>query len=224
MGRSMAEATADAGASIGLLARDKAKLQEVQSELPTEAVVAPADVRNPDEVKQAVDTVSSSLGSIDVLINNAGTSLKSRKGVQKEVVDVTVQEWRSVMETNLSGPFFCIKYVVPGMIEQKYGNVINISSGLGRRPEPRWQPYLTSKWGLEGFTRSIALELEQYNIRVNGLDPGGGVTTWATEDESPSKKISPDIMDDTAVELAALDEGGPNGKSMSVGEWEQLLD
>ncbi len=113
------------------------------------------------------------------------------------------------------------------MYEQGQGNVINISSGLGRQAMAGAGSYVASKWGLEGLTRTTALESEEYGVNANALAPGGRVDTdiWAhLPAEERERILDPDVMDDAAVLLAAQDPGGVTGESRTANEWETRLE
>jgi len=112
------------------------------------------------------------------------------------------------------------------MTEQERGNVLNVSSGLGRRAIAEVGPYASSKWGLEGLTRVTALECEDHGANANALDPGGRVDTdiWApVPDEERAKILPPDVMDEAAVLLAAQGPDGITGDSMTAAGWEERL-
>ena len=112
------------------------------------------------------------------------------------------------------------------MYEQGHGNVINISSGLGRRAIAGAGPYVSSKWGLEGLTRTTALEADDRGVNANALDPGGRVDTdiWAhLPDEEREQILDPDVMDDAAVLLAVQGPDGVTGESMDAEGWEERL-
>ena len=124
------------------------------------------DVSKSDEVKAMVDKVLAELGKIDILVNNAGTS------TAKLVVDVEEDEWDRVLSVNLKGVFLCCKYVLPHMIKQRSGKIINIASVWGRQGAPFCSPYTASKFGVVGFTESLAREVASFNINVNAVGPG----------------------------------------------------
>jgi NAD(P)-dependent dehydrogenase (short-subunit alcohol dehydrogenase family) len=108
-----------------------------------------------------------SFGTIDVLVNNAGIA-----GPTKLVVDVELDDWEEVVRTNLTAPYLCTRYAVKHMMARKSGVIINVASAIGKRPLARRSPYAASKLGLVGLTRTLALELGPYGIRVNAILPG----------------------------------------------------
>jgi 3-oxoacyl-[acyl-carrier protein] reductase len=222
----MAERFSREGARVTLTARGADQLRAVAADTSGETLVAPADVRDADAVERVVDRTVQAFGGVDTLVNNAGVSINGMQDSRKELVDVTEDEWDTVIEVNLTGAFLFTREVLPRMYEQGGGNVLNISSGLGRRAIPGAGPYVSSKWGLEGLTRVTALEGADRGVNANALDPGGRVATdiWAHLPEKERAEIlDPDVMDDAAVLLAAQGPDGVSGESMAADEWESRL-
>ena len=226
LGRSMVERFSAEGARVVLTARDEERMDEIAADLPGDSLVVPADVRDSDAVERVVDRTVEEFGRIDTLVNNAGVSLLGMQDERNGLLDVTDEEWDTVLEVNLTGVFYFTRETLPHMYEQGHGNVINISSGLGRRAIAGAGAYVSSKWGLEGLTRTTALEAEEYGVNANALDPGGRVDTdiWAhLPDEEREQILDPDVMDDAAVLLAAQGPDGITGESMDAEDWEQQL-
>lgn len=224
LGRSMCERFATEGARVVLTARDAGELEAVATDLPTESVVVPADARDADDVARVVEETVDTFGRVDTLVNNAGVSLLGMQDDRKFIQDVTEAEYDTVLEVNLKGVFLFTREVVPHMYDQGHGNVINISSGLGRNAIAGAGCYVASKWGLEGFTRVTALEGDGRGVNANALDPGGRVNTdiWGHLPSEERKQIlQPDVMDDAAVLLAAQGPDGVSGESMTAEGWEQ---
>ncbi|WP_436347198.1 SDR family NAD(P)-dependent oxidoreductase [Natronorubrum sp. FCH18a] len=226
LGESMVERVSEEGARVTLTARDEERMEEIAADLPTESLVVPADVRDADAVERVIERTLEEFGRIDTLVNNAGVSLLGMQDSRNGLVDVTEAEWDTVLEINLKGVFLFTREVLPHMYEQERGNIINISSGLGRRAIAGAGAYVSSKWGLEGLTRTTALEGEAHGVNANALDPGGRVDTdiWAHLPEEEREQIlDPDVMDDAAVLLAAQGPDGVSGESMAADEWEERL-
>lgn len=226
LGRSMALRFAAEGARVALLARSAEELQAVADEASGETLVSTVDVRDPDAVDAAIEEVLEAFGGVDTVVNNAGVGLLSLGEDGKRLGDVTPEEWNLVLETNLTGVFLVSRAVLPSMLEAGRGNVVNVSSGLGRRAAPKFGPYVASKFGLEGFTESLALDYEDDGINVNAVDPGGRVNTafWDHLPESERQEIrQPDVMNDAAVLLAAQGPDGVTGESMDADAWEAEL-
>ncbi|AQL42078.1 dehydrogenase [Halorientalis sp. IM1011] len=226
LGRSMAERFSEEGARVTLTARDTERLQAVADDLPGETCVVPANVRDADAVERVIERTVESFGGVDSLVNNAGVSLLGMQNSRKELVDVTEDEWDTVLEVNLKGVFLFTQQALPHMYDQGAGNVINVSSGLGRQAAPGAGAYVSSKWGLEGLTRVTALEGADRGVNANAIDPGGRVDTdiWAhLPDEEREQILDPDVMDEAAVLLAAQGPDGISGESMAADEWEARL-
>jgi 3-oxoacyl-[acyl-carrier protein] reductase len=226
LGRSMAERFAEEGATVALTARDEDRLESVAADLPGESLVVPADARDNEAVERAIAETVEEFGGIDTLVNNAGVSSLGMKDSRTPLTEISEEQWETVLEVNLKGVFLFTRETLPHMYGQESGNVINISSGLGRRAIGGAGPYVSSKWGLEGLTRVSALEGEGEGVNANALDPGGRVDTdiWAhLPDEERKEILDPDVMDDAAVLLAAQGPGGVTGESMTAEEWEARL-
>lgn len=152
---------------------ERTRLELAQLEVPV--LAAPCDIRQPDEVNDFVARVREELGGIHMLVNNAGIG---RDGALWRLSD---EQWRDVLDTNLSGAFHMIRAVAPHLRRQGDGKIVNVSSIHGIRSEFGLANYAASKAGLLGLTRSAALELGPSNINVNAVAPGYIRTTRLTE-------------------------------------------
>lgn len=170
IGKSIALALAAKGYDIVLTCiKNIDQLKEVQQEVETHSVRCLAiacDVGDPNQVTKLFDTITSTFGGIDLLINNAGIS---RVGL---LTDMSFEEWQQVMNTNLNSVFYCSKSALPYMIHQKSGRIINISSVWGEVGASCEVAYSTSKGGMNSFTRALAKELAPSNIQVNAISCG----------------------------------------------------
>jgi len=135
------------------------------------AIAIKCDVSRPDEVQKMVETVIDEFGRIDILVNNAGVASLA------PFVDLTEEQWDFVMGVNLKGTFLCCKYVVPHMIEQKAGKIVNIGSIDGREGMPGFVHYCCSKAGVHMLTDALSKEMAAFNINVNCVAPGA---IWGT--------------------------------------------
>jgi len=227
LGRSMVERFSAEGARVTLTARDDERMERVAADLPGESLVVPADVRDAAAVERVIEETIGTFGRIDTLVNNAGVSLLGMTDARTELTEVSEQQWDTVLEVNLTGVFLFTRAALPHMYEAERGNVINISSGLGRHAVAGAGAYVSSKWGLEGLTRVTALEGEDRGVNANALDPGGRVNTdiWAhLPSEEREQILQPDVMDDAAVLLAGQGPDGVSGESMDAEGWEARLE
>jgi len=176
IGRATALALAKEGVSLGLIARTEEDLQKVADEVQTNGVdvyIASADVSSNEQVTSAVDKLLSELGTIDILINNAGIAKFGG------FLELDVEEWEKIIQVNLLGMYYVTRAVLPKMIDNKSGDIINISSTAGEKGGPVTSAYSASKAGVLGLTESLAMEARKHNIRVTALTPSTVVTDLA---------------------------------------------
>ena len=169
LGEAMAKTLAGANAQIALVARDRARMELVRDEIAAQGKVAEvfvADVTQENEVAQLADAVRARFGSPQILINNAGTNLR------KNLVDFTLQEFRSVLDASLISSFLMCRAFVPGMRGTGYGRILNMSSIMSHVSLAGRTAYSSAKAALLGLTRALALELASDGITVNGISPG----------------------------------------------------
>lgn len=172
MGREICLTLAQAGAHVALAAREVAALEKVAAEvqaLGRRALVQPTDVIREAEVVRLVQRVQQDLGGrIDILVNAAGVT----GPIETPVWEITEHDFDHVLTANVKGTFLPTKHVLPVMIAQRYGKIVNISGTSGLRGYKNRAAYSSSKWALRGFTRTVALEVGRYNVNVNALHPG----------------------------------------------------
>jgi NAD(P)-dependent dehydrogenase (short-subunit alcohol dehydrogenase family) len=169
LGEAMAKALAGAGAQLALIARDRARLERVRDEIAASGAVAEVfvgDVTREDDVARMAGEIKTRFGSPQILINNAGTNIR------KNLVDFTLEEFRSVIDASLISTFLMSRALVPGMKGQGYGRVINMTSTMGHVSIAGRTAYSSAKAALLGLTRALALELATEGITVNGISPG----------------------------------------------------
>ncbi|MFZ2066959.1 MAG: SDR family oxidoreductase [Xanthobacteraceae bacterium] len=172
IGRHYAKKLAAEGARLMVadIADGKDLAEEIAREHGANSVAsAVADVSDEGAVKKLVGDTIDRFGKIDILVNNAALFAPLQ---EQKVLDIDVALWDRVMAINVRGVFLMTKHVAPHMIAQKYGKIINISSGTVARGIPNFSHYVTSKGAVTAFTRSISRELGEYNICVNSLAPG----------------------------------------------------
>jgi 3-oxoacyl-[acyl-carrier protein] reductase len=169
IGRACALGLARAGAKVALAARQTDKLEEVAAEIRAgggDAFVVPLDLSAQDSIKQGIAKVAKEFGRIDILVNNAGVT---KDGL---ALRMKADDWNFVLQTNLTGAFFCIQQVISPMIRERWGRIVNISSVVGEAGNAGQANYVASKAGLIGLTKSLAQELGSRNITVNAVAPG----------------------------------------------------
>lgn len=173
IGQAIAQRLLLDGASVCLWDIDDTALAEAKAILSEHGNVAAAkvDVTNAESVEAGVQTALTAFGKIDLLVNNAGIA-----GANAKLWETTPEEWRRVVEINLNGPFLCCRGVVPQMLKNGYGRIVNIASIAGKEGNPNASHYSASKAGLIGLTKSLAKELATSNILVNAITPAAAKT------------------------------------------------
>lgn len=169
IGRVCAKLLASAGYRVVLAARNLDKLQDVAAEIRAsgaEAHVVAMDMLSADSIASAVKTALQDAGPIDILVNNAGVT-KDGLAVRMKIAD-----WEQVIGTNLTGAFLAMQQVLPGMMRERWGRIVNISSVVGEMGNAGQANYAASKAGLIGLTKSLAKEVGSRNITINAIAPG----------------------------------------------------
>jgi 3-oxoacyl-[acyl-carrier protein] reductase len=169
IGKACTRALAGAGNRLVLAARSVEKLEEVATEIRGaggEAFVVEMDLANKESIARAVDLAAKEYGRIDILVNNAGVT-KDGLALRMKQAD-----WDLVLATNLSGAFYAVQAVLSGMLRERWGRIINISSVVGEMGNAGQANYVASKAGLIGLTKSLAQEVGSRNITVNAVAPG----------------------------------------------------
>ena len=180
IGRAIALALAEVGADIagGDVALEK--LQGVAKEIEAlgrKTLALHLDVSSPNSVKEAVDKTLEAFGKIDILVNNAGIAKDNL------IMRMKPEDWDLVLRVNLNGAFHCTRAVLPGMVKQRYGRIINIASVVAQAGNPGQANYIASKAGIIGLTKAVASEVGSRNITVNAIAPGF-IATAMTENLS----------------------------------------
>ena len=169
IGRKVAEDLAGCGATVALAARSLSALEECAEAIRKkggESVAIQMDISSSEQINGAIAQIRERLGKIDILVNNAGIVRDNLLLRMKE------EEWRAVLSTNLDGVYFATKAVIGGMIRQRFGRVINITSVVAQMGNAGQTNYVASKSGLIGFTKALARELGGRNVTVNAVAPG----------------------------------------------------
>jgi len=169
IGRACALELAKAGATVALAARNETKLAEFAAEIAAgggQAAAFALDVASEDSIKTGAKAILDRYGKVEILVNNAGIT---RDGLMMRMKRV---DWDDVLGTNLTGAFLLTQALLPAMLKNRWGRVINITSVVGRTGQAGQVNYASSKAGLIGFTRSLAREVASRNITVNAVAPG----------------------------------------------------
>ncbi|MEX0804272.1 MAG: SDR family oxidoreductase [Candidatus Binatia bacterium] len=216
IGKAIALAYARQGAKLAICARTEAEIEETVREI--QGLKAPAkgwtcDVSLEESVKNFVGNVVKEFGRVDVLVNNAGVMTRP-----VPITELEIKKWDYTIAVNLRGPFLVTQSVLPIMMKQKSGSIVNVSSMVGRGAYANFIAYATSKWGLEGFTQTLAAEARSSGIRVNSVEPGYVATKLTGYSGS-----KPESVTDVFVYLASDEAKGVTGKMLSSSAWKSQI-
>jgi len=242
IGRAISLAFASEGAAVVAAARTLPRLEAVADEIRSRggrAIAIQTDVSDENQVKKMVAQTLNEYGQIDILVSNSGIA-----GPTINVVDIKLDDWNEVLAINLTGAMLCACEVLKSMIARQSGNIINISSGAGRGGFAMRSPYCVSKWGIIGLTQTLAMEVGEYNIRVNCIAPGAvegerienvmkaraeatGLTYEAVRsrsiaDAALGRMVTATEIASTAVFLASEESSGITGQTFSVNAGSRL--
>lgn len=219
-GEAMARLFAREGAAVSIcdIVPEEELLEHVGSKIEKDGakiLCFQTDVSNETQVNSMVMETIREWGTIDILVNNVGIA-----GPTKAAWELTLDEWNKTIAVNLGGTFLCTKAVIPEMIRKKYGRIINMSSVIAKNPYPYRTPYATTKMGIIGYTRILALEVGKYNITVNAICPGnpGGERNVEVFRDLASYINSPFNAEDTRRKFNEMREKGVLGGKYLRGE------
>ena len=216
IGKAVALHYAREGARLALCARTVAEIEETAKEIKAagaECLATLCDVSLEEPVSNFIGEAQKQFGRIDVLINNAGVMTRP-----VPLAELEVRKWDYTMAVNLRGPFLVTKAVLPVMMQQKSGAIINVSSSIGRGVYANFTAYAVSKWGLEGFTQTLAAEVRGYNVRVNSVDPGYVATKL-----TGYRGSRPEGVTDVFVFLGSDEAKSVTGRMLSSSGWKQEI-
>jgi 3-oxoacyl-[acyl-carrier protein] reductase len=205
IGFAIAEALAKQGSHVFICARDKGELRRAVDDLSrhSHAEGEVCDVRSEDQVRMMLEECERVFGGLDILVNNAGMGIFG-----KTVEQISADEFRQTVETNLFGVFYACHYAIPMMKRRGGGYIINISSLAGQNPHPKMAAYNASKFGLNGFTEAMMQEVRQDNIKVSYICPGSVNTYFGGDSPSDDQawQLQPDDIADVVVDLLKMDQ------------------
>ena len=229
LGRVMALALAQAGARVAVVAsRQSPQLDETLARAAalgakSRVITSIGDLRQPEECGRITAEVTAAFGAVQVLVNNAAIPMS---GPGEPIWNADVNAWRRMVATNVDSPFFMTRSVVPTMVAQGFGKIINISTGLGTLVRKLYAPYGPSKAFLEAASRIWAQELAGTGVTVNVLLPGGAVDTAAdvTGVPTPGRTFQPaTVMAAPILWLASDLSNGHTGERFVAGLWDEKL-
>ena len=205
IGQAIAFGFAKAGAKVAITSRKAPDLEATactMDEVGCETLVVPAHLGRLDEIQRVVDTVVQKFGRLDILVNNAGIGIMG-----KTVEQITPDEFRQTVETNLFGVYYACHYAVPLMKKRGGGYIINISSLAGQNAHPKMAAYNASKFGLNGFSEALMQEVRQDDIKVSYICPGSVNTYFGNDTPSAEKawQIQPEDIAEVVIDLLKMD-------------------
>lgn len=204
IGYAIAESLVRAGASVFICSRSREDIEEAIGRLSEFGQVAGklCDVRVEDQVKAVLESCERKFGGVDIVVNNAGIGING-----KTVEELTSDEWRETIETNLSGVFYACHHAIPMMKRCAGGYIINISSLAGQNPHPRMAAYNASKFGLNGFSEALMQEVRHDNIKVSYICPGSVNTEFGGDTPSDEKawQLQPADIAQVVLDLVTMD-------------------
>jgi NAD(P)-dependent dehydrogenase (short-subunit alcohol dehydrogenase family) len=218
LGKALALAYAKEGASLVVNSRSEGSIWPVAEEiegLGADVLAVAADVSRREDARRIVDGAVGRFGGIDVLVNNAGVL-----GPRVAIEDYPEDEWRRVIDANLTGPYLISKAAIPHLREG--GSIINVVSGVSVQGRAEWGAYSVSKFGVEGLSQVLAAELEGRGIRSNAVDPGGMRTNMraaAYPEEDPQTRITPEENTAVFLYLASDESKGVTGQRFKAQEF-----
>ncbi len=206
LGKAVALALASEGVNVAITGRNEETLKSVVAEIESKGVKSAYsvfDVTKKEEVFASLDKLQKDFGTFDILINNAGIAAFGG------ILEMEDELWEDIVKTNLFGPYYVVKSIVPSMVNKKSGDIVNISSTAGLKGNALTSAYSASKFGLIGMSESMMLELRKHNVRVTTLTPSTIATDMTQKDlkitdGNPEKVLQPEDFAELVVDLLKL--------------------
>jgi 3-oxoacyl-[acyl-carrier protein] reductase len=220
LGRAIALAYAAEGAAVAVAARTEDEVAETVwliEEQGGRAVGLVADVRDSRSVEALAAAAAEALGPVNILVNSAGVGLRA------PVQDTSEEQWDAVVDTLLKGTFLVAQALIPQMIAQGGGNIINLGAPLDKIAVPGFAAYYAAKCGVDGLTRVMAKDLRRHGINVNALHPGGYADTAMVRAVVPEVRtglLAVESIAPAAVALAALPPRAQTGQTVDAHTWD----
>ncbi len=212
IGRGIASSLARDGFDVGLLARSADLLEDLRQRLEEEGgacAAAAADLRDPEDAGNAIEALIDELNGCDALINNAGLV------VRKSAWDITLEEWKTLVDTNVNGLFYATRAALPHFRDQRRGHIINISSISGKVPLPGGSAYAATKFAVTGFSQSLLQEVRDHGIKVTTVYPGsvdtashrsaGGDASWKVPPEEIGRACAHILRSDPGTLISEVE-------------------
>jgi 3-oxoacyl-[acyl-carrier protein] reductase len=215
IGKAVALDSAREGAKLAICARTGSEIEETARQIEAagaECLALECDVSQEGPVLKLIGDVEKRFGGIDVLINNAGVMTRPTP-----ITELEVRKWDYTIAVNLRGPFLVTRAVLPIMLRRKSGSIVNVSSSIGRSAYANFAAYAASKWGLEGFTQTVAAELGR-TIRINSVEPGYVATKL-----TGYRGNNPESVTDVFVFLGSDESKNVTGRMLSSSGWKSEL-
>lgn len=206
LGKAIALALAAEGVDVAITGRNEKSLKETTKELQTRGIktmYSVFDISNFQEVEFSLKKLQNDFGTFDILINNAGIAAFG------SFLDMPEKEWMNIVQTNLFGPYYVSKTILPSMIEKKGGDIINVSSTAGLKGGATTSAYSVSKAGLISLSESLMFEMRKHNIRVTTLTPSTIASDMSVKelkitDGNPEKVLQPEDFADLVIDILKL--------------------
>ena len=219
IGRGISKVFLNEGAKVIICARNEDQLKITENKLKNNAHLSSlrADLTNPNDITLIKEYISRNYGKLDILVNNA-----SILGLNTKIEDYPEEIWNKVIDINLNAQFYITKALIPLLKKSENASIINVSSTVGRQGRAKWGAYSVSKFGIEALTQILAQELEEFNIRVNSVNPGGTRTDMraaAVPGEDPKTLPTPLDIAPVFVYLASDDSIEETGKEFNARDW-----